>query len=134
VLCMPLNVPSMCLTHTRDQRFTDFNCNTPSNYSLCVIPYGCLCFLCNRVPPLLSTGHYLCPIQFSISWTCVMAYSKLKLKSTQKKHLSVSDYMQISFYVISFWHDFTLTQLENLHHFSNYAIILGLMQSGIEEL
>jgi hypothetical protein len=36
--------------------------------------------------------------------------------------------------MIPFWHDFTLTRLENLHHFSNDAIILGLMQSGIEEL
>jgi hypothetical protein len=36
--------------------------------------------------------------------------------------------------MISFWHNFTLTLLENLQHFSNYATILGLMQSGIEEL
>jgi len=83
MLCMPLNVPSMCLTNTHDQRFTDLTViilvtNLYVSFLMAVY-VSCV------TESLHSSAHStICPIQFSISWTCVMAYSKLKLKSRQK--------------------------------------------------
>lgn len=126
---MSLNVPSICLKHTWSEVYRlTVTILVTALYMSFLMAIHASCVTESLHSSVQSTVSH--SVQHILNICYGIFYWSWKVRA--KKHLSVSGLLLCDFFFF-FWHNFTLTQLKNLHHFLFYTVIFSFMQFSIED-